>query len=81
MDDITAIVEQRYGDLTRYPHDPVEVVRDRSVPCPMASHTGKTARNATRSDTEYPLQLKSETVMNVNQPLAILQMTPIANGA
>jgi len=25
MDDITAIVEQRYGDLTRY--DPVEVVR------------------------------------------------------
>jgi hypothetical protein len=24
---MTAIVEQRYGDLTWYPHDPVEVVR------------------------------------------------------
>jgi hypothetical protein len=27
VDDITAIVEQRYDDIARHPHDPVEVVR------------------------------------------------------
>jgi len=27
VDDITSIMEQRYGDVARYPHDPVEVVR------------------------------------------------------
>jgi hypothetical protein len=27
VDDITAVVEQRYGNVARYPHDPEEVVR------------------------------------------------------
>jgi hypothetical protein len=27
VDDIAAIVQQMYGYLARYPHDPVEVVR------------------------------------------------------
>jgi hypothetical protein len=34
VDDISAIVEQMYGDLARYPHHPVEVVRVPLCPVP-----------------------------------------------